>query len=143
MRQLWSFPGTQRSSVRSRLSHHPRVRSRLWMTCAALVLSQPAMANFTCGGSLTYLTVSSAGSVYIRIGSYGTWAVCALGSPMSSGATTATTEACKGWYAGLLAARRTDAPITVYFDSPLGGHNGQGCSDLGSWVVAVPYHMAF
>lgn len=142
MRKLLSLLRVQ-WSVRPSSTFRPRVQSKLLMICAALALSPPAMANFTCGGSLTYLTVSSAGSVYLRIGNYGTWAVCVLGSSMSSGATTATAEACKGWYAGLLAARRSDAPITVYFDSPLGGHNGQGCTDLGSWVVAVPYHMAF
>jgi hypothetical protein len=103
---------------------------------ALLLLAAPfAHANFTCGGPVQYLALNTLGSLYLNVG-YGTWSICSV----TADGNTVTAATCRAWYAGILAARKTDTPVTIYFSSPNSGANDSNCTALGSWVTPVGYY---
>jgi hypothetical protein len=110
-------------------------------TLAALLslAATSAQANFTCSGAVWYLAVNNADVVYAGVAQFGVWAICSL-KPANY---LASADSCKAWYAGLLAAKRSNSNILMYFDTANGGNNGQECTALGSWTISQPYHLEF
>jgi len=104
--------------------------------CLALAATS-AQANFTCSGQVSYLGVNSQDMVYVAVTGFGVWAICKLGDTWSG----VSPNSCKAWYAGLLAAKRADSGVALYFDSSATGNNGSQCTALGSWSVSPPYHI--
>jgi hypothetical protein len=133
----------RRSAIKALPSPPGKRISFIVSIIAVIGVAQPAFANFTCSGTLSYLSVNSGGSVYVAVGPFGVWAVCALGGTVTASGTTVSPDACRAWYAGFLAAKRAEASVTLYFLGPATDHNGSSCTGLGSWVVAAPYHIDF
>lgn len=114
--------------------------------CAALLtmtIAGNAAANFTCNGKVTYLGLSTDGVLHVSVGSFGVWYVCSLTSTYVGNERTYTPEACRGWYATILAAQKADSSVEFYFGSSGQGTNDGQCVALGSWQVPTtsPYHM--
>jgi hypothetical protein len=105
--------------------------------CAAallVVLAAQAHANYSCAGPVTYLAVSSGGSVYVRVAGHGVWAICNVSEQVG----VIKPETCRAWYATLLANQKVQKSIALYFTSS--GSESE-CSQIGDWVMALPYHM--
>jgi hypothetical protein len=122
------------------------IRQRLLVCLAATVMlgmGGLASANFTCAGNVQYLALNSNGAVYINVG-FGVWTLCGVSSDGVWGGNTITAASCRAWYAGFLAAKRSNASVTVYLQSPNVGHNDGNCTAIGSWVVPNGlYHVDF
>ena len=102
-----------------------------------ILVAQPASANFSCSGSISYLAVNANDVVFAAVGNFGVWAVCRL-SETSQGVSE---DACKAWYASLLAAKRAGTGVVFYFESSASGNNGSECTALGNWTGPTSYHM--
>jgi hypothetical protein len=110
----------------------------LWL--ALLLLAAPlAHANFQCGGPVQYLAMNTSGGVYVNVG-HGVWQICSVTSDGTWGGNTITAATCRAWYSGILAAKKTDAPIMFYFASPNVGFNDSNCTAFGSWVTPYGFY---
>lgn len=120
--------------------------AKSWLSVVALSALgcwQDALANFTCGGPVTYLAVNSVSTLYVSVGGYGIWAICNLSSAAGNGGTTVSVDACRSWYAGLLAQRAQGLSVTMYFSSTANTSNGAECTALPAWSIPnpLPYHV--
>jgi len=104
-----------------------------------LLAANSAQANYSCSGPVSYLAVNSGDYVYVAVGSFGVWAICHLSGPSQG----VSVDACKAWYAGLLAAKRSESNVTMYFEGSAGGNNGPACAALGNWTTPTSYHIDF
>lgn len=93
-----------------------------------------AWANTQCSGSIAFLGSDNAGNVYVDL-SYGVWEVCNLSQSFTSNGVTVTTDSCKAWYAGLLAAQMAGTSASAYFTS------ATACASYGNWVEPSPYFI--
>jgi len=115
--------------------------------CAAMLtmfVSGNALANFTCHGVVNSLGLTAHGNVNVGVHTYGIWALCNLHSTFTgNGGQVTAPETCRAWYAALLAAKKSETSIILYFESSASTSNGPECTALGSWVVPnpSPYYM--
>lgn len=111
----------------------------------ALIASSVASANFTCEGKITYLSLNPDGAVNYAVNGFGVWGLCNLSTTTTSNGATTPPEACRGLYASMLAAQKSDTNVRVWFASSATTTNGTECTALGSWVAPnpAPYHIAF
>jgi hypothetical protein len=110
----------------------------------AMFAVSPAFGAFTCAGRVSYLGLSPEGTVTMSVGGFGVWYICSMTTTWAGhGGITFSPEGCRGWYATILAAQKTDATITFFFQSSSGNGNGPECTALGSWTQPnpAPYHM--
>jgi len=115
------------------------VRRLACVTLLAMVVSTNALANFTCEGLVTYFGVTPDGGVNVGINGYGMWSICNVTTTfVGNGGRTYSPESCRAWYAAILAAKKTEAPILFYFESSANTANGPECTALGHWVVPNP-----
>jgi hypothetical protein len=94
---------------------------------SALLLTSPAFADVYCTGPINFLGADSTGTIWVDVG-YGVWGVCNLSAPLTIGSITVTTDACKGWYASLLAVQRAGTTAEIVM------HGTTGCTTYGSWM---------
>ncbi len=106
-----------------------RSRSRFGRTLVALVFSIPlaARANISCTGPVTYLGTNDSGSVYVAAGMQ----INVICSTVTQGSYTASPQACKLFYASLLADQLAGRSPTVFYSDPA----LTDCSQIGSWSV--------
>lgn len=121
---------------------------RRWASVVLVVvsaLSNNSWANFTCEGQVTYLGLNPDGLVMMGVNGYGVWYICNITLPFAgNGGINFTAEACRGWYATVLAAQKSGQGIRVFFESPAYTSNGPECTALGTWVTPnpSPYHLS-
>ena len=121
-----------------------RKRSAISAGVLASLISASAMANFTCEGKISYLALNPDGSVNVSVG-FGTWGICNLSTTsVGNGNVTYTPEACRGWFASMLASQKAGHSLRFYFVSSANTNNGPECTAIGHWVWPNPaaYHMA-
>jgi hypothetical protein len=104
----------------------------------AMVVSGNAAANFTCDGLVTYLGLTPDGGLTVAVNGYGVWSLCNLTTSFTTNGRTYTPEACRAWYAAILAAKKSDTAVILYFESSASTTNGPECTALGHWVVPNP-----
>jgi len=115
------------------------------MVCVGVVslfVSTGANAAFTCAGQIAYLALNPDGTLTFGIG-FGTWSICNVSSPSTTGGYTFTAESCRAWFASMLAAQKSGDSIRLYFNTAASGENGPECSAIGHWVWPnpAPYHI--
>lgn len=85
-----------------------------------------AQSNYSCGGQVDYLGVSSEGDVIVAIAnSTPRHYICSLNA---QGTYRITVPACKAIYASLLAAKLTSKTVSVFYRP-----NEMTCATLPSW----------
>lgn len=109
----------------------------LMIGLAGLLGASASRATAACVGTLSYLAINNAGSLYVDVG-YGIWGVCGIRTALTSGGVTIEPETCRAWYAAFLAAQKSTGSIRLYFHDPI-----SSCAAIGTWVVPnpLPYHM--
>jgi hypothetical protein len=113
---------------------------RAVLVAIASLTTSLAHANISCIGNVQYLAVSSNGSLYVGIGNFGTWSICSISHDDVWGGNNITAATCRGWYAGLLANKRSGEPVAMYLSNP----PNTNCSTVGSWVTPTGhYHIDF
>jgi hypothetical protein len=106
----------------------PKLHSALAMLAVALAaLPSLAAANVRCTGAVTYLGVDQAGGVVVANGS-GIHTIC---NTTVQGSFQANPQACKIFYATLLAVRLADRPVSIYYNDPA----LTSCTQIGAWSV--------
>ncbi|WP_133498426.1 hypothetical protein [Cognatilysobacter terrigena] len=99
------------------------------LTVAVVLVGLPAIAtaNVRCTGTVTYLGVDQAGGVVVANGS-GMHTIC---NTVTQGNFQANPQACKIFYATLLAVRLADRPVSIYYNDPA----LTSCTQIGAWSV--------
>lgn len=97
------------------------------MTIAALVIPSLAHANVSCTGPVTYLGTDANGLVYVAAGT-GINAIC---STVTQGSFQTAPQACKLFYASLLADELAGRSPTVFYNDPAIAQ----CSQITAWSV--------
>lgn len=97
------------------------------VTAAALSVPLLANANISCSGPITYLGSDSNGLVYTATGT-GINAICNV---VTQGSFHASPQACKLFYASLLASQMAGKSATVFYDDP----SLTQCSQITAWTT--------
>lgn len=92
---------------------------------AAALWSAGASAGTTCNGKVNYVDMESTGVVAVSLNTEGSNAFIYLCN-LTESTNEIQAEACKGWYAGLLAAAQTQSPVEMRFNN-----STAACSNLG------------
>jgi len=101
-----------------------------------------AHANVTCTGLISYLGIDNAGYLYVNNG-FGIWQVCSLSQAYTANGLNVAQDACKGWYASMLAAQKSGAQVALYFYNSNSANpiNGAECNAFGNWSMPSPYFI--
>jgi hypothetical protein len=87
------------------------------MLLSMALVATPAHANYMCSGAITYLGLSSTGTVVVGgPGGIPDVNLCQLGAITSNGFTP---DACKAAYSTLLAAKSGQQSVSIYFSDNL------------------------
>ena len=103
-------------------------RSKIAILTALALLAHAAAANATiaCKGQIGYLGYDQNGAVVIAAGTN----IHTICSSTAQGNFQIGLQACKGFYATLLAHRLAGKPVTIYYNDPA----LTACSQIGSWT---------
>ena len=119
-----------------------RARKMVCVGLTSLLVSTGAAAHIYCTGQVSYLALNPDGTVNVGIG-FGTWGLCNVSTPMTTGGFTFTPESCRAWFASMLAAQKSGDTVRFFFVNAASTENGPECSAIGHWVWPnpAPYHM--
>lgn len=106
--------------------------NRYFFLVGSLLFSVVAKANYFCVGDVSYLGVSSDGTLASSNG-FGVHYLCNVSE-----------DSCKVWSSLITAAKLTDRQVRFYYqNSTRSGENGEYCSSIGDWLVPEDnvYHI--
>jgi len=92
-----------------------------------LLLSSSAFANYTCGGSVSYLGIDEGGDITVSLAN--STPIHKICNVTTQGSYRMTVPSCKAAYTAFLAARLAGKNMYVYYND-----NGYTCSSLPSWA---------
>ncbi len=103
-----------------------RSKRAILIAFALLAQTMAAHATIACTGQIGYLGYDQNGAVVIAVGTN----IHRICSSTTQGSFQIGVQACKGFYATLLAHRLAGKPVTIYYNDP----TLTACSQIGSWT---------